>query len=89
MSVKKLICNPPAERVAECGDPEVLGLFEGAGKGVYSIDSEEIRNEYVHKVTDIEAEYVTARNALRDQAIGKMHAANEWLFEKLGIAQVG
>lgn len=33
-SLKKRICNPPAVRVAECGDPEVCGLFEGAGDGL-------------------------------------------------------
>lgn len=38
MSMKKRLCNPPGERVAESGDPEVLGMFQGAGEGVHYLE---------------------------------------------------
>ena len=73
MSLKKLLCNPPAERMAECGDPVVLGLFEGAGAGVYEIEDEKLRAEFVHSVTQLEAYYIEERRKLASEIEEKMH----------------
>lgn len=77
MSTKKLLCNPPAERLAASGDPVVLGLFEGAGKGVYTIEDETLRNEYVKAVTNLEAYYIHKRQDLAAMVEAKMHEINE------------
>lgn len=76
MSMKKLLCNPPAERMAESGDPVVLGLFEGAGEGVYQIADEAQRDAYVKAVTNLEAYYIHKRQELARLVEEVMHDIN-------------
>jgi pheromone shutdown protein TraB len=38
VSMKKRLCNPPAELVAGVGDPEVTGMFQGAGDGATHLE---------------------------------------------------
>lgn len=76
MSIKKLLCNPPAERMAASGDPIVLGLFEGAGEGVYQIEDEATRDSYVRTVTNLEAYYIHKRQELASLVEEAMHDIN-------------
>lgn len=73
MSLKKILCNPPAERMAESGDPVVLGLFQGAGAGAYQITEEPARTEFVRAVTEVEAYYISERRKLAYKVEGQMH----------------
>jgi len=87
MSVKKLLCNPPAERVAANGDPEVEGLFIGAGDGALSISEShpDLYAEYTTWVMDIEGQYMQERKSISTRAINEMNRANRWLVNGLRI----
>lgn len=79
-SLKKRLCNPPAELVAGCGDPEVQGMFIGAGQGVELVEDETKRHDFVDKVTKIEASYVKARKDLAARVVSEMDAAFHMLI---------
>lgn len=84
MSVKKRVYNPPAERIAGNGDPEVEGLFIGAGRGALAVEDLTIRHEYERRVLEIEDAYVKARKKARREATEAMEQANYWLCEEVG-----
>jgi hypothetical protein len=65
VSVKKLLCNPPAQRIAESGDPEVRGMFEGAGDVLRDMDP--AFAWFDKAVVDVEERYMESPKA---------HAAN-------------
>lgn len=83
---KKLLCNPPAERVAGSGDPMVQGLFEGAGdfaaSQVGKIDPV-VLNTYLTDVLAAEATYLEARAACCAAAVEAMSKANDTLLSSL------
>lgn len=84
MSVKKRVYNPPAERIAEAGDPEVRGLFEGAGRGALAVENMDIRHEYERKVLEIEDKYTKGRKRVCKEAVEAMEDTNYWLCEQVG-----
>lgn len=83
--IKKRLCNPPAVRVAETGDPEVCGMFEGAGDALAHILSPAQKHEaqeyrtavhaFEKEVVTLEAAYITARKKLAEDVVARMHKA--------------
>ena len=75
-SIKKRLCNPPAENVAASGDPYVLGLFQGVGNLLDSLDlqdaPEDIVAHYLQRVVEIEGAYVDARNNAAGECVAAM-----------------
>ncbi len=86
--LKKKLCNPPAEEVARAGDPEVLGLFIGAGRGVELLDGnpkfEAIVHAYVVAVSEVEYYYLTERKALAEECRAKMRVLEAKLLKDVG-----
>lgn len=80
MSLKKRFCNPPAERIAEAGDPEVRGLFEGAGRATAVIADEKVKLEFEQKVIEVEEQYMMARRVTAAGAINSMHEILDWIL---------
>jgi len=100
---KKLLCNPPAVRVAEAGDPEVCGMFEGAGTALLSLverleeytppaggpNYAKILKDFERSVVVLEAGYVTARKALAAETVAQMHKVHAVLMSALGEEPYG
>lgn len=95
--VKKILCNPPAVMVAAAGDPEVCGLFEGAGQGIAEATA---RANGDAKVLDaiayfekaavtIEHEYIEARKELASDTTEKMQGAINRFMKALGVEPYG
>lgn len=84
MSLKKRVYNPPAERIAGSGDPEVQGLFEGAGRGAPLIADLTIRHDYERKVLEVEDTYVKRRKKLCKETVEAMEHLNYELCEAVG-----
>ena len=89
--IKKILCNPPANRVAESGDPEVLGMFEGAGQAIahaIELDYEGEHREAIESleqvVVTLEAEYVGGRKALAASMVRRMHSAFNQFVKEIG-----
>lgn len=100
--LKKLICNPPAVKVASEGDPEVRGLFEGAGAGLafalskgdqYSASTRDAYFEtcagFERAVSLIEHDYVKARQALAASTAALAQAAVDDFLTALGVEVYG
>jgi len=71
LDLKKRLCDPPAQNVASCGDPEVLGLFEGADH-LETIENEKVKAECLGMAIEIEGEYVRRRKELAEWAVSEM-----------------
>lgn len=85
MSLKKRFCNPPAERIAEAGDPEVRGLFEGAGRAAAVIADEKLKLEFENRVVSAEEIYMESRKNAAQNAINDMHAIMDWIFPLMAV----
>lgn len=99
-SIKKRLCNPPGILVAAHGDPEVQGLFEGAGDGLaYGLEyAERIRYddgdsaetiraalyEFEKSVVQIESAYIRARKELAAETADSMKHAIDTLVAATG-----
>src|SRR5687767_5780279 len=81
-SVKKLMCNPPAESVASNGDHKVAGMFRGAGKAIDYLESGPVRDEFAKRVLDIEMNYMDKRKQLESDTEAAMQAQFDWLVAK-------
>lgn len=86
-SIKKLMCNPPAEYVARNGDPRVAGMFAGAGAGVHLIDDDNVRHEFVTNVVMIEQDYMDKRRALEEETYNRMKEQFDWVLAKTDNSQ--
>lgn len=71
LDLKKRLCDPPAQNVAACGDPEVLGLFEGADH-LETIEDEKVKAMCLEMALRIEGEYVSRRKELAAWAVAQM-----------------
>jgi hypothetical protein len=71
VSLKKKLCNPPAQRVAESGDPLVLGMFEGAGAALGDVP-EVVREQWAADVAAVEETYIAERQACAAKACAAM-----------------
>lgn len=95
--VKKILCNPPAVMVAAAGDPEVCGLFEGAGQGIAEAmaranGSDEVLNAvaYFEKAAvTCEHNYIEARKALAAETTERMQGAINQFMKALGVEPYG
>lgn len=98
-SLKKRLCDPPGIKVASCGDPEVEGLFIGAGEGLsFGLEyikygdespenSEKIRKalHYFEKeVVTIESEYIRLRKYHAQETVDRMKDAIDKLILATG-----
>lgn len=84
--LKKRLCNPPAEEVARTGDPELLGLFIGAGRGVEVLDDEKLKSWYVAAVTEVETKYLVERKRLASECVTQMRKLEYELLEAASAA---
>lgn len=84
MGIKKRICNPVAEEVANCGDPKVRGMFIGAGRAAGVIQDIEIRREFERRMVDIEARYVYGREHLAEETYKEQDEVLHWLLQHVG-----
>lgn len=95
--VKKILCNPPAVMVAAAGDPEVCGLFEGAGEGIAEAMARAGENHealdaiaYFEKhVVTVEHQYIEARKALAAETTERMQGAINRFMTALGVEPYG
>jgi hypothetical protein len=78
ISIKKHLCDPPAQRIAECGDPEIQGMFEGAGAAIASTPGPELV-WFERAVIAAEERYMKARKDLAASTAAEMKA----LFDKV------
>lgn len=81
MSLKKRLCNPPAEEMAGCGDPEVRGMFIGAGRGAEHIADAEVRASFERDVVAVETAYIAERKRLASLTVTKMQKIFEAALE--------
>lgn len=89
MSIKKLLCNPPAERQAASGDPVVQGMFEGAGQAAPNISDETLYREYTARVVKTEQAYIDRRKKLAYETENEMYTHTQWLMSELARLEVG
>lgn len=86
-SIKKLMCNPPAEAVASTGDAKLAGMFSGAGDAIHYLgetgEHPDARAEFTHAVLSIEQEYMDKRQALADEMMARMQVQFDWLAAKV------
>lgn len=86
-SIKKRLCNPPFENLAASGDPVVLGLFQGVGELMDSLDLEgapkDLVAHYLTAVVEIETAYADARNSAAGECISAMTALRVKFLEAL------
>lgn len=83
-SIKKLMCNPPAEMVAATGDYKVQGMFQGAGAAMQYMGEEEekyhnVIDEFAKRVVEIEERYINARQTVADNAVREMTELTTWI----------
>ena len=72
-SLKKRLCNPPAEEMAAHGDPLVLGYFRGAGAAL-DLMTAAVKEWFEKEVVAIEAAYIDARQSLSADTVAEMRA---------------
>lgn len=86
-SIKKRLCDPPAENVAASGDPYVLGLFQGVGNLLDSLDlqdaPEDLVAHFLQEVIKIEMAYTDARINAAGECISAMTALRMKFLEAL------
>jgi hypothetical protein len=85
-NLKKRLCNPPAEQVAASGDPELQGMFIGAGRAVEMLDDPAQKRWFVEAVTKCEATYLEKRRSLAQACAAEMHAAFYRLLGEVGYS---
>ncbi len=81
-SVKKLFCNPPAEKIATSGDARVAGMFEGAGDVLAYLDRENmdsLRKEMTERVLAVEMVYMQDRKELEQSTFRQMEDILNWI----------
>lgn len=86
-SIKKRLCNPPAEQIALHGDYEVAGLFQGAGKAIDSRDGtayDKALDNFRDEMIKIEQGYLDERKQLAEKYTTKCHEAYDRLLDAVG-----
>lgn len=86
-SIKKRLCNPPAEQIALHGDHEVAGLFQGASRAIESRDNESHDKElsaFRDEMIVIEQAYVKERKKLAYDYVKRCHEAYDRLLAAVG-----
>lgn len=83
-SIKKRLCNPPAEMVAANGDPYVVGLFSGAGDALDNITKPETLVWFVESVMEVEEYYLRQRAEIAVNCTRRMEAIFDQLLKREG-----
>lgn len=83
-SIKKLMCNPPAEMVASTGDYKVQGLFSGAGDALKYMSEEGgkysgVIDEFTKRIIEIEERYMRNRQVVADNTMEEMRELISWI----------
>jgi len=91
-SIKKRLCNPPYENLAANGDPLVLGLFQGVGNLLDSLDlegaPEGLVAEYLQDVVTVEMAYADARNNAAGECVSSMLSLRVKFLEALAEPEI-
>lgn len=87
-SIKKRLCNPPAEQIACHGDYEVAGLFKGAGRVLdaddHGEDHKKAMNDFRDEMIVIEQSYVKDRKSLAYKYVKLCHESYDKLLAAVG-----
>lgn len=87
-SIKKRLCNPPAEQIASHGDYEVAGLFQGAGRAIETRGETTVYDKAIATFRDemivIEQEYVEDRKKLSADYAKRCHEAFDRVLAAVG-----
>ena len=72
-SLKKRLCNPPAEELAASGDPLVLGHFRAAGGSIDEMPAA-VQEWFGHEASALEMAYIKGRTELCADIAAKFQA---------------